>query len=278
MKNWGNHQWYQDSENAWVKSIPFYDTTASALLAWAKSNPLKDQRETAWVLDLDSTLFCLAPRIHNIFLEFLRAHPQPRPEWMKLLSVIDAKSQRYSIEETFRVLLRRFTVDEQTADQMAAELWQEFYPFWKDHFFEDRHLHYDVAYPGAADFVREIKNLGRKIVYLTGRDRLGSGQATRLHLRSSGFKLTENEVLVMKPKRHDDDVEFKRRASQMLSKQFHVELVLDNEPENLVMFADLFREARIVLYHTVMSGRVPQKNLMSYMGHRKPEKLNSFLG
>ena len=145
------HQWYQDTENAWVKSIPFVETKASALLEWAKKNPTKSHLETAWILDLDSTLFCLATRIHNIFLEFLRAHPKPRPEWMKILSVIEPQSQRYSIEETFRLLLRRFTIDEKRAADLASELWAEFYPFWKDHFFEDRHVHHDVAYPGAEE-------------------------------------------------------------------------------------------------------------------------------
>lgn len=272
-----SHCWYQDVENKWVKSLPFSETNSAELLAWVKAQPLGGGRETAWIFDLDSTLFCLAPRIHNIFFEFIRAHPRPKKEWEQLVSVLDPSHQKYSIEETFRDLLRRLLSDDREAAEMAAELWGEFFPFWREHFFEDRHIHHDVPYPGAADFVKSVKSLGRKIIYLTGRDRVGSGQGTRHHLKHSGFDLSDAELLLMKPRRHDSDVEFKKKVAELLRAQFHIEGVLDNEPENLVMFAKEFRDAKIVLYHSVMSGRVPKDNILHYLGERKLQKISSFL-
>jgi len=278
-----SHLWYQDSENHWVRSQGFVDLSANDLIkriaeqSHSKDIELKNKtyKERAWVFDLDSTLFCLAPRIHNIFLEFVRAHPQPKAIWMQLLNHLNPSIQRYSIEETFCELFAPWMGRDQ-ARLEANSLWQEFSPFWMEHFFEDRHIHYDVPYPGAQEFVSSVKKLNRKVIYLTGRDRLGSGQGTLAHLKKCGFEMSPDEVLVMKPSRHLDDVAFKESAAKLLKSQFDVEGLIDNEPENLMMFAKIFPEAEIILFHSVMSGRLPKENFQAALGDRRALKINSF--
>jgi hypothetical protein len=272
-----NSEFFRDFDHPWVRAISFCDIGALELLnKVAKRHPPRQQqgRESAWVFDLDSTLFCVGPRTRNIFFEFVRQHPRPPRHWQRALERLDPSCQRYDIEATFRMIFDEW--DHENAARWAAELWAEFRSFWEQHFFIDRHLHYDRPYSRAAEYLHRIRSKGYGIVYLTGRDRPRSGLGTLHALKRAGFPLDEACHLFMKASREEGDLKYKHKASSVLGSRFEVPVFVDNEPENLVMFAEQFPRAEIVFFHSVMSQRLPLRDFVGVLNGREPWRLNSY--
>ena len=269
---------FRDREHPWIKSNRFQDLKASELLAAAtrREGSITPGKERVWVLDLDSTLLCVAPRVRNVFFEFLRAHPKPKKPWLWLLGELKNEDIQYDLEKTFSHAFSR--LDANLAASWAEDLWLAFKSFWEKHFFSVRHLHLDTAYSGSVDWVKQLAATGTSIVYLTGRDRPRCGHITLQSLKAAGFPWNSRTYLFMKEDAKQSDLLYKTRAATVLGSRFYVEGFLDNEPENLVMFAEKFPTAKIVLFHTVMSERVPLKNFRTVLGTRPALRLNSFFG
>lgn len=267
-------KYFRDEEHPWIKGLDLIDISPEALLELVGSASSAKGAPPAWVFDLDSTLFCVGPRIRSIFLEFLRHHPQPRLEWHQVLPRLSPSIQRYDIERTFRDILSDWNSFE--APRLAAELWTEFRDFWSARFFSGRHMHFDEAYPGAVDFVREVLGRGFEVVYLTARDVPRTAQGTENALRQAGFPLGGRAHLLMKPVAGESDLSFKHRATSILRSRFEVKVFVDNEPENLEMAARAFPAAEIVLFHTVMSERVPEGDYRSLLGEREALRLTTY--
>lgn len=267
-------QYFQDTEHPWIKSLNFKDISRDDLLRLGLYSRPLGAKPPVWVLDLDSTLFCLASRIRNIFFEFLRQHPAPQLHWHQALMELQALHQRYDIGRTFEDIFARRGIEE--SSKRARELWAEFEHFWRLHFFSSRYMHHDEAYPGAVEFVKTILSAGHEVAYLTARDvpRMGGGTLAVLH--QAGFPVGESTHLFMKPFREESDVDFKRRASSVLRSRFDVRVFIDNEPENLVMAAREFPEAQVVLFHTVMSARIPEEDYPALLGDRHLLRLLSY--
>jgi len=269
---------YRDEQHSWVKSVQFQELSAADLLSLAeKSRDMSSStKKPTWVLDLDSTLFCVGPRIKNIFLEFLRQHPKPQEHWNRALSHLDPSTQRYNIRETFQNIFEQWG-ERENAYPKALDLWREFENFWTAGFFSNRFLHHDLPYPGAPDYVRKILERGFHVVYLTGRDRPRTGQGTYAALKAAGFPMDERTELVMKPREEQSDLAFKHAVGRDLRARFDVSVFIDNEPENLVMFAEEFPGALIVFFHTIMSHRIPERDFRRVLNGRPPYRLDSYL-
>lgn len=268
-------KFFQDHDHDWVREQDFHDTTAAELLAHVPVRSLGAPRPDAWVIDLDSTLFCVGPRVRSVFGEFLRRHPAPPPGWQRIYPFLESSVQRYSIEGTFEKIIA--TWDARGAREQAHELWSSFQDYWNEHFFSNRYLSQDIAYPGARDFVAQLVARGTEVVYLTGRDRPRTGAGTIQALRAAGFPMGETAHLFMKPDREIADLDYKRMSAQVLRSRFEVRALVDNEPENLVMFAREFPRAEVVFFHTIMSGRVPLEDFRTLLGGRKPWRLHNWL-
>ena len=80
----------------------------------------------------------------------------------------------------------------------------------------------------------------------------------------------------MKDRVEMSDVEFKVQAADTLKRQYEVELAMDNEAENVVLFSERLPKARSVFFHSVMSGRIPARTWTDALGDRDPWRLNSF--
>jgi hypothetical protein len=268
---------FQDHRHPWVKATEFRDLRASELLSSAieARQQMQPQKKSAWVFDLDSTLFCLGPRIKHIYFEFLRDHPQPKEHWQRALPLLNPATQRYNIRETFEMIFEPWNREQ--AHIWALELWFEFERFWTERFFSNRHLHHDDPYPGAVDYVKRVLEAGFEVVYLTGRDRPRTGHGTMMALKNAGFPIGENTALLMKPQQSMGDVEYKERAARELRSKFDVSVLIDNEPENLVMFAHEFEHAMIVFYHTIMSERVPERDFRNALRGREALRLEDYL-
>jgi hypothetical protein len=272
-----SHKWYKDLNHEWLSKVRFVDTHVNLLLRDVLAKPaVETARPKAWVFDLDSTLFCIAPRMRSIFFEFLRHHPNAPSLWLRSYDFFKPEVIQYDFEKTFASIFRYLTGDVTESQNQAKILFDEYYPFWLEHFYHDRHLRFDVPYPGAVDFVKRVRQSGRAIVYMTGRDRPGTGQGTLEGLKISGFEISPQDKLVMKSVRGESDVLFKERAILAIASQYEVELCIDNEPENLVMFAKRLPHAEVVFFHSVMSHRLPNDSLNRVLGTRSAWRVDSF--
>ena len=269
-------RFYRDLDHEWVRLQSFTDTSVEEIFSRVKAEAeLRDPgHPPAWVFDLDSTLFCVGPRIKAIFAAFLREHPSPPQVWQRVLPFLDPATQEYSIEGSFRKAFARF--DNVRSRELAADAWEAFRDYWNLHFFSDRYLHHDLAYPGSQSFVQRVADAGFEVVYLTGRDRPRTAAGTYGALRHSGYLMDHRCHVLMKPDRETSDVDFKRHACSVLRSRFHPVVFLDNEPENLVMFAREFPTADIVFFHSVMSGRVPLEDYSQVLSGRKAWRVHGF--
>ena len=267
------HPWV--NTQSWVDAHPDF---------WFKKWDPRGPAETsdpdqpqAWVVDLDSTLFCVTPRIKSVFFDFLDGR-QGDPTWYRELGFrLDPSNQCYDIQKTLQRLIGGL-VPESEQTEAAEHLWGEFREYWGEHFFSNRHLDKDLPSPGAQAFTHRIVQRGDQLVYLTGRDEPRCGEGTRASLKWHGFPSGPQTHLMMKPRSTLGDLEYKRQACQELVGRFHVAFSVDNEPENLVMFAEAFPNADICFFHTVMSPRVPRSDYSTVLAGRTAWRLWDFLG
>lgn len=269
---------FQEADHAWIKTQKFEElSSGQALEAFPELNAGKYPPK-AWVFDLDSTLFCTAPRNKRVFWRFLRERSVIPQLWMNLWAHLSPMNQRYSIPRTFyNVLNRELGVPEAEAWAEASVIWTEFQPFWMNEFFLSRNIARDVPYEGAVEFVTELHRRGYHIVYLTGRDSPRGYEGTFQVLRQWRFPMDERTHLRLKPHANLGDLEFKEAASRALNAEFEVCALIDNEPENLAMFSEMFPRSEIVFFHSIMSPRIPLKSWNQALKGRKAWKMDSFL-
>ena len=272
-------KFFRDESHPWPRSIPFVDTSPAELLLRSQAHfdrpSLVTGAPKAWVFDLDSTLYCVAPRFRSIFFEFLRTHPKPPFHWQRAYDFLNPQTSRYNLRDTFEGLFGQ--LDARLASGWTDELLHSFEPFWEDRFFSKRHMNFDLPYPGAVDFVKAVHGQGYEVVYLTGRDHYRCNETTLHNLRRDGFPLHQRAHVLLKPSREEKDLRFKYRASTVLRSSYSVEFTIDNEPENLVMFARELPQAEVVFFHTTMSRRNSGENYLNLLGDRSPLRLKSFL-
>lgn len=267
---------YRDFSHPWVQSVTFQDVTGAELLeaVLAKGAPSESGKPKAWVFDVDSTLFCLGMRMRSIFRQFLREHEAPLDHWLRAEAFLLPEIQRYSFIDTFEHIFAQF--DSAQAKERARELWKEFRGHWFEEFFSSRHSFYDVPYPCAPDFVKRVETTGYRVVYLTGRDNPGQRRGTLDSLKAHGFPRGPHTELVMKPSKHDDDVEFKRAALRDLKRRFDIVAAFDNEAVNLSMFAQELPDSEIVFFHSILSDRAPEGSYVQVLGGRKPWRMHHY--
>src|SRR3954470_22881758 len=116
------------------------------------------------VLDLDSTLYEVAPRTHAIVREWAQSEEsKPFTEIRVRLLELAESDMGYSLRDTFRTA--GFSLDE----PHAFRAWEAAKKFWVQRFFRSAYLKHDRPYPGAARFAVEMHRLGAELIYLTGR-------------------------------------------------------------------------------------------------------------
>jgi hypothetical protein len=131
------------------------------------------------------------------------------------------------------------------------ELYDEMHVFWRDRFFADAHLRYDVAFPGAVEFARACHQAGAILVYLTGRDLPLMGTGTFRSLRDLGFPIgVPATELVLKPDASIPDETFKRLSAPELARVGHVVAAFDNEPVNCNVMRAHYPDAHVVFVDT----------------------------
>lgn len=204
---------------------------------------------TVVVLDLDSTLFCTAPRSQAIMEDFSK-----EPDFLKkyaaeieILKFIKIRRTDWGIKEP---LLRI---------NLSAKInfFDDLRKYWVSNFFTDHYLQYDTPYEGAVEFVQELSKTKARIVYLTGRDRIRMLQGTKDSLKKWDFPFPSDENLVLKPKAGLSDSNFKKDVVEGLLKDHSHMWFIENEPVNLKIVEDHFPEVKLLFFDSTHSNRLP---------------------
>lgn len=123
--------------------------------------------------------------------------------------------------------------------------------FWKERFFVDAYMKYDVPVVGACEFVQACYQAGASIVYLTGRDLPNMALGTFASLRDHGFPIgVVGTSLVTKPTFAMPDLDFKRAVVPEFSRVGRLVASFDNEPGNVNLFLEANPEAESVFVDT----------------------------
>ena len=218
------------------------------------------------LLDLDSTLYEVGPRTHQILKEWAESQESSAfPEIQKFAIGAMESQIGYSVQDTFDALKIRESHPELIEALESAK------NFWAKRFFSNSYLKYDRAYAGAAAFAIEAHKLGAELVYLTGRDAPNMGEGTEANLLRDQFPWNVARTnLLLKPASHLNDLDHKKGAADFVRNKGELVASFENEPPNLVALYDLFPEAMHVFVDTVYSDHVayPYKGLYRISGFK----------
>ena len=179
------------------------------------------------VFDLDGTLLDNRPRVVRIFHELAAHWEKEFPDAARKLSGLADKDIVYGVDEN----LLRAGVSDPALRAFGLQ-------FWKERFFVDAYMRFDVPTKGAVDFVKACYATGASIVYLTGRDLPNMAVGTFASLRDTGFPIgVVGTTLVTKPAFEIPDAAFKNDVAPALSRHGRVVAAFDNEPANNNLFA-----------------------------------------
>ncbi len=139
------------------------------------------------------------------------------------------------------------------------ELLDWFINFWSERFFTDSYVKKDIAYPGAADYVKRLIDCGARVKYLTGRDLPNMSEGTLESFRMYGFPVEGPVDFEFKPCYHMDDREFKMGTFENIRKS-GMELVasFENDPANANAFCEHFPDCAVFLIDTVVPPGSPE--------------------
>jgi hypothetical protein len=192
------------------------------------------------VFDLDGTLFDNRPRTVAILHELAEQWAAREPEAAACLRAATPGKMAYLLTESLANI-----------GVTRTELVAQAETFWRDRFFVDSHLKFDVALAGAVSFARDCYDAGAVVVYFTGRDLPLMGAGTFASLRDSGFPIgVVGTELVLKPDALMPDEAFKRLVGPDLGRLGEVVAVFDNEPANCNVLLAHFPGAESCLLDT----------------------------
>jgi hypothetical protein len=254
----------------WIDACEFHPLSNSQVLGqvvdWARKDVSERNLTPVLLLDLDSTLYEVGSRTYRILREWIdSAESRAFAGVRDRLAPLRADQIGYSIPDTFGGLGLSLSDPAIRAARDSAM------KFWADRFFTNEYLAYDVAYPGASEFVHQVYDTGAEIIYLTGRDEPGMGKGTRSRLLQDGFPFERDRThLLLKRAFELDDLEHKSAAAEYVKKTGNLIGSFENEPPNLIALSDLFPAAMHVFVDTIYSDRpaTPKAGLYRITGFR----------
>ncbi|MGE3385575.1 MAG: HAD family hydrolase [Bdellovibrionales bacterium] len=199
------------------------------------------------VFDLDSTLFCVSPRIRSILdqlsadQELLQRFPKSTPT----LHGLDVTPTDWGIRT---VLIRSQIIGTLDFFEMVRSKWAE-------RFFSSEYLKNDLPYPGAVKYVQRLAALGAEIRYLTGRDWPRMGLGTVASLDQWQFPLASQQHLHMKPDSNRHDADFKLDTLRHLQLESPDIYFFENEPVIINLVHRQLPSLPIIFINSIHSGR-----------------------
>jgi predicted secreted acid phosphatase len=240
----------------WQKHTEFHSQSQGEVLGEViarTESHLKSGGVPVVVFDLDSTLFDVSNRSFQILREWL-AHPETTQfsETRDRLSTLETTDMRYSLEDVWEI--KKIPHAEAPFDHHFKHAKQ----FWRKRFFNNDYLVHDQPTRGAVEFVQKLHAMGAWIVYLTGRDIPLMAFGTFDQLKQHGLPIeVERTRLILKPKRHLDDLEFKSKAAETISTLGTVIASFENEPKNLIAMQKSFSKDTMNIFIDTVSSDQP---------------------
>lgn len=204
-----------------------------------------DQRPVV-IFDLDDTLVNSLTRTLRILRDFveLEGVREHSPEAAHVIDRARVSDLGYYVDES----LRKLGVTDEEFIAKAKD-------FWMLKYFSNEYCGDDRPEAGAAAYARKVHELGAKIVYLTGRDRPRMRACTRENLLKNHFPTGEGVVLMMKPNKDIDDVEFKVKAFEKIRAFGKMVAGFENEPRNINEMQKAYPGATMVFMDTIHSNK-----------------------
>jgi hypothetical protein len=192
------------------------------------------------VFDLDGTLMDNRPRTCAILQELADAWADREPAHAERLRNAQPDDLAYLLSDSLEKL-----------GVHRTDLVREAEVFWRERFFTDQYLRFDVEVPGAGAFARDCYEAGAVLVYFTGRDLPLMGIGSFASLRDLGFPIgVPGTELVLKPDAAMPDEAFKRLVGPKLARVGQIVAIFDNEPANCNVLGACFPQADSVLLDT----------------------------
>ena len=192
------------------------------------------------VFDLDGTLMDNRPRTVTILRELAEQWATREPEASAMLANVAPERMSYLLTATLATL-------GVTRSDLVAEAER----FWRERFFGDDYMRFDIELAGGVPFARACYDAGAILIYLTGRDLPMMGTGTFRSLRDLGYPIgVPGTEVVLKPDAAMPDEAFKRLEAPRLARVGTVVAVFDNEPANCNALLELNPGADSVLLDT----------------------------
>ena len=200
--------------------------------------------------DLDSTLFTVVPRLHQVMQNFAKdSMTQKRfPELIEKIRQVEFVATDWGIEGA---LLRAGLHDHSEEFSKLA------HDFWYDKYFSNAYLQYDEPYDGAPEFIQQIWAHGAHIAYITGRDVARMGEGSVSILKKWGFPVNQERAeLVLKPEKGMNDARFKTDWFKKIpAGAFSKIYFFENEPVNLHAIVEDCPDVEILFFESTHSGK-----------------------
>jgi len=238
------------SRHRWIEACDFHPLDDRDVLQLVHQRVVElgqADRQGVVLLDLDSTLYEVAPRTLRILHEAIEALcDRLPPDLCRRIRALEEGRVGYALHETLRAA--------GVAAEEALGFSDLLRSFWRERFFSNRYLPYDRPYPGTAQFVRELYDAGACIVYLTGRDEPGMRLGTEANLRRDGFAFDQPRThLFMKDHPDTDDLTHKVGVARAIQSMGTLVASLENEPRNLAGLFEAFPGALHIFVQTICS-------------------------
>ncbi len=213
--------------DSFIGAVPLTPASAADFL----NELIRHAEHQQFVFDLDSTLLNNRPRNAVIMKSFGKEHNQ-----VELIQASADYFQDWSLRNAMKA-----------AGLVSADverLIQPFQDYWYERFFTSDYCQYDIAIPGATDFVEALMEAGALITYLTGRHE-DMREGTAHSLTTLGFPLFDNErvKLLMKPEFEASDDLFKSETLKKIETAGPVFAAFDNEPTHINSYRSTFPDA-----------------------------------
>ncbi len=205
----------------------------------------KAHPKTLFVLDIDSSLVLTHKRNEAILRHFAQSLLHKNPEMSEVL----AKTECLPMEYGYFAALKRILPNIGKEDE--AHL----HAYWKEHFFSNDFLHYDIPHEGALEFVKLLDERQLPFVYLTGRPSNLMRPGTLHVMNNLGFPITD-KILHMKPDHTHVDEGYKGDILKDIIKGHDEVVFIDNEPRVLNLIDKLYPNVHLVFVDTCHSPNV----------------------
>lgn len=204
--------------------------------------------QKACVFDMDSTLFCVSSRTEKILREFAFVEGNFSEDLKKIQPLL--QSVTLTPEDWgMRSGLERLNIRLSEPDVEVLK------QFWRERFFSNDYLKYDLLYDQSNEFVQLCHQVGFKIFYLTGRSDRKMRPGTLAQLRKYQFPLESENDLIMRSDEFHKDEDFKVQKLNELKPNFEKIYFFENEPViiNRVLKSSL--DAIVIYMNSTHSGK-----------------------